>query len=60
MLAEYTFVFNGNDAQLILDALSKLPYFQVKDLIYNIHLQVSKQTTVTEITAHTPADTKSE
>ena len=56
----YVFEFNGNDAQLIVDALAKLPYFQVKDLIYNIHVQVANQTKVEEIAAVTPKDKPAE
>lgn len=51
---DYTFTFKGADAQLILDALSRLPYFQVKELIYNIHVQVANQTEITDVAAVTP------
>lgn len=47
----YRFEFEGKDAQIILDALSTLPYRQVKDLIYNIHSQVANQTKIEEISA---------
>lgn len=59
-MTKYTFEFDGNDAQLIVDALGKLPYFQVRDLIYNIHVQVANQTKVEEIAAVSPKEKPAE
>ena len=52
----YKFEFEAKDAQVILNALSELPYRQVKDLIYDIHMQVSNQTKIEEISAVVPKD----
>lgn len=52
----YKFEFEAKDAQTILNALSEQPYRQVKDLIYDIHMQVSNQTKIEEISAVVPKD----
>lgn len=52
----YKFEFESKDAQVILNALSDQPYRQVKDLIYDIHMQVSNQTKIEEISAVVPKD----
>lgn len=39
----YVFSFDASEAQLIIDSLVKLPYYQVSALLANIHEQVRNQ-----------------
>ena len=39
----YVFSFDASEAQLIIDSLVKLPYFQVSALLANIQEQVRNQ-----------------
>ena len=39
----YNFTFEDRDAQLIVEALTKMPYYQVNELIGNIQAQATQQ-----------------